>query len=184
MIYLQLLFEFFKAGLFAIGGGLATVPYVYDMAHSYQGWFTGDDVTRMIAIAQSLPGAFAVNLAAQSGLTVAGVPGGVSAVAGLVTAPLIFAVIIAKMMIRYFNGLGTQSLLYALRPASAGLIAGTMFPVLLGTLINTADYSFNQSSAILFLLTMLAIFVISKSKRALHPLVLIAAGAVWGIFLL
>ena len=55
MIYLRLFYEFFKTGLFAVGGGMATIPFLYSMADN-TGWFTRLDVDNMIAVGESTPG--------------------------------------------------------------------------------------------------------------------------------
>ena len=76
MIYLQLFFEFFKAGLFAIGGGMATLPFLYDMSDK-MGWFTYADLANMVAISESTPGPIGINMATYVGYTLRGVPGAV-----------------------------------------------------------------------------------------------------------
>lgn len=66
MLYLRLVYEFFKTGLFAIGGGMATIPFLYDMADA-TGWFTYDDLANMIAVSESTPGPVGVNMATYVG---------------------------------------------------------------------------------------------------------------------
>ena len=88
MIYLQLFYEFFKVGLFSVGGGLATLPFLYDLADK-MAWFSKADVSNMIAIAESTPGAIGVNMATYAGYTTAGIFGGIIATLGLVM-PSIF----------------------------------------------------------------------------------------------
>ena len=73
MILLRLFFEFFKTGLFAVGGGLATIPFLRDMGVR-TGWFADTDLTTMIAVSESTPGPIGVNMATYVGFTVAGVP--------------------------------------------------------------------------------------------------------------
>ena len=84
MIYLQLFWEFFKAGLFAIGGGLATLPFLQDMAVK-TGWFTTDQLADMIAVSECTPGPIGVNMATYAGFLTKGVPGGIVATIGLIT---------------------------------------------------------------------------------------------------
>ena len=78
MIYLRLFAEFFKVGLFAFGGGLATLPFLYDLG-SRTGWFTAVDVANMLAVSESTPGPIGVNMATYVGYTYAGIPGGIVA---------------------------------------------------------------------------------------------------------
>ena len=94
MIYLQLFWEFFKAGLFSVGGGLATLPFLYDISDRL-GWFTHAQIADMLAISESTPGPIGVNMATYAGFTSAGIPGGVVATLGLVTPSVIVILIIA-----------------------------------------------------------------------------------------
>ena len=92
MIYLQLFFEFFKAGLFAIGGGMATLPFLYDISDK-TGWFTYGQLADMVAISESTPGPIGVNMATYVGFTTAGIPGSVIATLGLITPSIIITLI-------------------------------------------------------------------------------------------
>ena len=83
MIFLRLFFEFFKVGLFAIGGGLATIPFLSDMG-ARTGWFSAGDLANMIAISESTPGPIGVNMATYVGFHTGGVLGGAAATLGLV----------------------------------------------------------------------------------------------------
>ena len=88
MILLQLFFEFFKVGLFSIGGGLATLPFLYDISNTL-GWFTHGDIANMIAIAESTPGAIGINMSTYAGYQVDGILGGIVATIGLITPSVI-----------------------------------------------------------------------------------------------
>lgn len=83
MIYLTLFYEFFKAGLFAIGGGLATLPFLSRMADMYP-WLTHAQLADMIAVSESTPGAIGINCATYAGFHAAGIPGAVVATLSLV----------------------------------------------------------------------------------------------------
>ena len=82
MIFLQLFYEFFKTGLFAVGGGLATLPFLNDMADR-TGWFTHAQLADMLAVSESTPGPIGVNMATYVGFITAGLPGAVVATLGL-----------------------------------------------------------------------------------------------------
>ena len=97
MIYLRLFLEFFKAGLFAVGGGLATLPFLSNMATS-TGWFTHSQLADMVAVSESTPGPLGVNMATYVGYTVKGVPGAVIATLGLITPSVIIILIIALFL--------------------------------------------------------------------------------------
>ena len=83
MIYLSLFFEFFKIGLFAIGGGLATLPFLLNLSEK-TGWFTEQQLVQMIAVSESTPGPVGVNMATFVGVQSAGVFGGLIATVALV----------------------------------------------------------------------------------------------------
>ena len=83
MIYLRLFYAFFKTGLFSIGGGLATLPFLYEMAEKYS-WFTEEDIANMLAIAESTPGPIGVNMATYVGIQTGGILGGFWATFALV----------------------------------------------------------------------------------------------------
>lgn len=110
MIYLQLFFEFFKAGLFAIGGGMATLPFLYDISDK-TGWFTYGQLADMVAISESTPGPIGVNMATYVGFTTAGIPGSVIATLGLITPSIIIILIIAGFL-KAFKDNNTSSTLF------------------------------------------------------------------------
>ena len=74
MIYLLLFFEFFKIGLLAVGGGLVTVPFLFDLSEAY-GWFSTSDLANMIAVSESTPGPIGVNMATFAGYNACGIMG-------------------------------------------------------------------------------------------------------------
>ena len=92
MILLRLFYEFFKTGLFSVGGGLATIPFLQDIGQR-TGWFTDADLTTMIAVSESTPGPMGVNMATYVGFETAGLPGAVVATLGLITPSIIVIII-------------------------------------------------------------------------------------------
>ena len=128
MIYLRLFFEFFKTGLFAIGGGLATLPFLQDMS-ARTGWFTTDQLADMIAISECTPGPIGVNMATYAGFLVRGVPGAVTATLGLICPSVIVILIVARILKRFKDNKYVQAAFYGLRPASTGLIAAACLSV-------------------------------------------------------
>ncbi|MCR4909465.1 MAG: chromate transporter [Lachnospiraceae bacterium] len=121
LLLLRLFFEFFKTGLFAVGGGLATLPFLYEMG-SKTGWFTAADIADMIAVSESTPGPMGVNMATYVGVKTAGLPGGAVATLGLVCPSLIVIIIVARILNRFKDSALVKKVFYALRPASAALI--------------------------------------------------------------
>ena len=128
MIYLRLFFEFFKTGLFAIGGGLATLPFLQDMS-ARTGWFTTDQLADMIAISECTPGPIGVNIATYAGFLVRGIPGAVTATLGLICPSVIVILIVARILKRFKDNKYVQAAFYGLRPASTGLIGAACLSV-------------------------------------------------------
>ena len=121
MIYLRLFYEFAKTGLFAVGGGMATIPFLYAISEK-TGWFTAADIGNMIAISESTPGAMGVNMSTYVGCSVKGVLGAVIATLGLVLPSIIVILIISRMLEKFKDSKLVQKIFYGLRPASTGLI--------------------------------------------------------------
>ena len=186
MIYLQLFYEFFKAGLFAIGGGMATIPFLYDMSDK-MGWFTYADLANMVAISESTPGPIGINMATYVGYTLRGVPGAVTATVGLITPSIIIILIIAKFLQAFKDSPLVDAAFYGLRPASTGLIAAAGLSVLALVLVNPGV---SEGAGILELINIKSILLIAvlyyftavcKKTKGLHPVCFIAASAVVGI---
>ncbi len=187
MIYLQLFIEFFKTGLFAVGGGMATLPFLYDMSDKF-GWFTHAQLIDMIAVSESTPGPIGVNMATYVGFEAAGVLGAVIATLGLITPSVIVILIVAQFLKAFGNNRYVQSAFYGLRPASMGLIASAGIGVLAVVLLNTELYAQSGNIADLLRFGSLAlaavIFVLTnfvRQTRKLHPIVFIAFAALVGI---
>ena len=186
MIYLQLFFEFFKAGLFAVGGGMATLPFLYDMSDK-MGWFTYADLANMVAISEATPGPIGINMATYVGYTLRGVPGAVTATVGLITPSIIIILIIAKFLQAFKDSPLVDAAFYGLRPASTGLIAAAGLSVLALVLVNPGV---SEGAGILELINIKSILLIAvlyyftavcKKTKGLHPVCFIAASAVVGI---
>lgn len=146
MIYLLLFFEFFKIGLFAIGGGLVTVPFLFDLSKAY-GWFTAKELTDMIAVAESTPGPIGVNMATYAGFNAAGILGGLIATLGLVTPSVIVIVAICRLMNKYRCNRRVNTMLEGVRPAVIALI---LFAGLELAKISLADLTHGLIFAIMF----------------------------------
>ena len=136
MIYLQLFYEFFKTGLFAVGGGLATLPFLYDMADR-TGWFTRPQLADMLAVSESTPGPIGVNMATYVGFVTCGIPGAIISTLGLVTPSVIVILIIAAFLKAFRHNRYVEAAFYGLRPASTAMVAAAGLSVVAITLLNT-----------------------------------------------
>ena len=180
---LWLIFEFFKAGLFAVGGGLATLPYLTRMSQAHPTWFTTEMLANMVAISESTPGPLGINMATYVGYTVAGIPGGVVATLALVTPAVIIIMLIYRVLQQYKTNPLVVSGFGALRPAVTGLIAAAGYSVFRmavltgdpGSLFTLISWKALALCAALFALTQI------KKTKNLHPVLFIAAGAVVGL---
>ena len=122
MIYLQLFWEFAKIGLFAVGGGMATLPFLERLSER-TGWFDAALITDMVAISESTPGPIGINMATYVGCEIAGVLGGIVATVGLVAPALIVVIIVSKYLEKFRGNTVVDNMFYGLRPAVTGLIA-------------------------------------------------------------
>ena len=187
MIYLQLFWEYFKAGLCAVGGGMATIPFLYEISDR-TGWFTHRDLANMLAVSESTPGPIGVNMATYvgyvTGMKEGGVAnailGSVTASIGLVMPSLIVILIVAAMLKRFKNSPLVQKTFYGLRPASTGLIAAAGLSVAISNLFDTAASSVNWKGCILAVVLWVLTNKVSKTKK-LHPIVFIGFSALMGI---
>ena len=115
-IYILLFLEFFKTGLFSIGGGLATLPFLYDIADKYP-WFDRAVLADMIAVSESTPGPIGINMATYVGYETGGILGGILATVALVLPSVIIIIIIAKFLNKFNENKIVKSAFYGLRPA-------------------------------------------------------------------
>ena len=127
MSCLYLFATFFKIGLFAVGGGLATLPFLFEIADSSGGWLTRALIGDMLAVAQSLPGPIGANLSAYTGFRYAGLPGGYAAVLGLTTPSIIVILIVARTLKAFKESNVVKSLFSGFRPAAAALLSAAGF---------------------------------------------------------
>ena len=194
MMYLQLFWEFFKTGLFAVGGGMATIPFLYDMADK-TGWFTHTDLANMIAVGESTPGPIGVNMATYVGFVtgmqdkgiLTALLGAVTATLGLITPCVIVILIVAAILKSFRNNRYVNSAFYGLRPASTGLIAAAGFTVVAANLFFSDVWAqgnwlgaFNWKGIALAALLWVLTNVVKKTKKW-HPIVFIGFSALVGI---
>ena len=189
---IQLFIRFFQVGLFAIGGGMATTPFLYDMS-DVTGWFTYTDLANMIAVSESTPGPIGINMATYVGFltgskwggAAAGVTGAVCATLGIITPSIVIILIIARVLKRFRDNRYVSSAFYGLRPASTGLIAAAGLSVAMSNLffqsgaaqlLSRINWKGWLLAALLWLLTNRV-----KKTKDLHPIVFIGISALAGI---
>ena len=186
MLLLRLFWEFFKTGLFAIGGGMATLPFLYNMSDT-TGWFSHAQLADFIAVSESTPGPIGVNMATYVGFTAAGIPGALIATAGLVTPSVIIIMLIARVLAAFRQNKYVDAAFYGLRPCSVALIAAAGLMVVK---ISLFDFDlFHQTGSLPDLFKVKALILAAvlliltrgvKKLKKLHPVVFILGSAIVG----
>jgi len=185
MIHLRIAYEFFLTGLFMYGGGLASIPFLKQMAETTD-WFTLGELMNMIAISESSPGPIAVNMATYAGFMAAGIPGGIIATIFLILPSFIITGIVARLLTRFRQNPSIDAALYGLRPASLGLIAAASLGVLQYALLDMQLFGYSGRFFDLFdirSLLLAAILFVLISKVKAHPVVFLASSAIAGIII-
>ena len=190
---LRLCGEFFLTGLFAVGGGLATLPFLYEIG-AKTGWFTESDVLDMIAVSESTPGPIGVNMATYTGFTVgsltnfaAGILDGVLVTLSLILPSLIIGIIISGFLARFKDSPLVNGTFSFLRPASTALITAAGLSVALKVFFPDGFGGLTSFSAFFSILNYKALILAAAVTVAVifwkkaHPIWLILASAVAGI---
>ncbi|MDR2536532.1 MAG: chromate transporter [Treponema sp.] len=181
MIFLFLFVLFFQIGLFSIGGGLATLPFLYQAADKYD-WLSPEMIGNIQAVAQSLPGAIGVNMAAYTGFQCAGIPGSFFAALGLISPSIIIIIIIAGTLQTFKESRIVKAVFSGLRPAAGGLLCAVGFGAVKLSLYNKAGANwYEQFRWRECLLLAILCFLVFKFKK--HPIVYIAAAGAAGAVL-
>lgn len=200
MLYLRLYWEFFKTGLFAVGGGMATLPFLQNIGET-TGWYTYGDLMNMLAVSESTPGPIGINMATYVGFTVGGVPGAVIATLGEITPSILVILIVAMVLKSFRDNVYVDRAFYGLRPASTGLIGAACAAVILEVLTAVETVGSGPDAGILKqfrlgtgelasllnwqgLLLAAVLLVLTnwvKPVKDLHPIVFIGISAVAGV---
>ena len=186
-LYLRLYWEFFKTGLFAIGGGMATLPFLYDISNK-TGWFTHAQLADMVAVSESTPGPIGVNMASYVGFVTGGVGGAVVATLGLIAPSILIVLIIAAFLKAFRDSKYVDGAFYGLRPASTALIASALVTVAkvaffssqnfgdLTAVLHGVEWKAVVLAAVLLLLTRYV-----PRVKSWHPIVFIGLSAAVGV---
>ena len=192
MVLLRLFFEFCRVGLFSVGGGLATIPFLTDLGQR-TGWFTSGDLANMIAISESTPGPMGVNMATYVGFHTAGVVGGIIATLGLIFPSVVIILVIAGFLQKFRQSKGVDAVFYGLRAASVALITAALLQVAKIALMfhevyvdtsvpgqGVVGYELFYWPAIILAVVIFVLVKYSPLKK-LHPICFIGLAALAGI---
>ena len=187
MTFLKLFFEFFKIGLFAVGGGPATIPFLQDLARSDYGWFNEDQLGVMVAVAESTPGPIGVNMATYAGYNagfgefgvVGGILGGITATMGLVTPSVIVIILVAGFLKAFKENNYVKGAFSGIRPVVTALVLFAVFGIIKPIFFVNGDFVI---PVIAISVVVFGLMFIKKLKK-LHPAFWLVLGAVAGILL-
>ncbi len=177
-LYFLLFYEFNKIGLFAVGGGYATIPFLFYIQQKYQ-WFSVDELTDMIAVSNLTPGPVGINMATYTGFKTAGFTGAVISTLAIVLIPFIMTIILTKLITKFKNNSCVNCIFMGLRPASCALLASIGITLFYEAIVPgefSGVYSLDIKMFVLFLLLIIPLSFFNK-----NPLLTIAAGAIGGI---
>ena len=187
MILIRLFFEFLKIGMFSVGGGMATLPFLYDMADE-TGWCTYSQIADMLAVSESTPGPIGINMATYVGYTIGGIPGALVATFGIILPGIILVIIVTSILDKFRNNLYVKGAFYGLRPASTALITSAGLLVAKITFLNLDIYKASGAiadmlnyKAVIFTIILLIFTRWVKQTKDLHPAIFIGISAVVGI---
>ena len=187
MILFFLCMEFAKIGFFSLGGGYATLPFLYHMSEVY-GWFSPLELSRMLAISSITPGPVGLNVATFAGFKTAGILGSIAATMSIMLPSFFMIIIISKMLKKFKDSPCLCSVMYALRPATAAMLAAVALRLFRDVIIRNPDFSgFNFMQMQNFIdikgfLLLVILFILSLRLKK-DPLVFLAFGAIAGILL-
>jgi chromate transporter len=178
---LLLFAEFFKIGLFSVGGGLATLPFLFHLADTY-GWLTREKVGDILAVAQSSPGAIGINMGAQTGFQALGLAGSIIAALGMALPSVVIILAAAKFLKTFKENSIVAAVFEGLRPAATGLLAAAAFGAWKLALYNPEWQEWYTILRRKECFLCAGIFIALR-KLKFHPVVYIALGGAAGIML-
>jgi len=188
---LQVLLRFFIAGLFAVGGGMAVIPFFNEMAVRFE-WLTTDSLATIIAVSQSMPGPIGVNMATYAGNVIFSAPwGGVAAALTLVFPSVTIAILVARVHQKFKENRYVQMAFYGIRPAVVALIAAACMGIFAGALLHIDVFEetgnflrvFNFQHIAIFAIMIAVYYTVKIKGKPLSPVVFIVASAIIGIAL-
>ncbi len=167
-----LFIEFFLIGTFSVGGGLATLPYLINLAGKYD-WYTVAELMDMVAISESTPGPIGINMATYVGYNVDGILGSLMASMGVMLTGVLFMMIVGQQLEKFRDSVWLNKVFYGLRPTIAALIAFAGYTMI----VSIAGAEPNVLTSIL--LFVVSLVMITKFK--VSPILMIGIAALSSI---
>ncbi len=181
MIYLILFLEFFKIGAFTFGGGYAMIPFIQETVLKH-GWLTTSELVDFIAVSESTPGAFAVNISTYVGSQVGGFFGAVCATAGVVLPAFIIILIIAKIYDKFKQSKTVKGAMFGLKSVVVGLISATVISIAMEVFfIKGFSFSVFTTANFWFSLVVFAVMLFLLLYKKFSPILIVVLSATLGI---
>ena len=180
--FLLLIYEFFKTGLFAVGGGPATIPFLMDIADKYP-WFTIEELSNMIAISESTPGPVGINMATYAGYQALGIFGGIVSTLALTVPSIIIILIIAKFLEGFQENRIVKAVFAGIKPAVTALIGVAVLNIMKVSLFDISNNAFSPRIASIIICVIIFVLIQIKQTKKLHPAFFIIFAAAIGIVL-
>lgn len=180
VLLLRVFFEFFKIGLFAVGGGPATIPFLFELSDK-TGWFTNQELTNMIAVSESTPGPIGLNMATYVGFRTLGFFGGVVSTLGLVFPSIVVIILIAKFLANFSSNKYVKRAFWGIRPAVTGLILAAVISMWRASLVLITETGYKPAVGSIVVCFVTIILMQVLKKKHFHPAVWILGGALAGV---
>ena len=163
-----LIWEFFKTGLFAIGGGPATIPFLMDIAKR-RPWFTMAELGDMIAIAESTPGPVGINMATYAGYKTLGAFGGVISTLALIFPSIVIILLIARFLDNFQENRFVKAAFRGIKPAVTGLIAMAILNIMKVSLFVETENGLSPRIYSMLLAVVIFCLLQWKKTKKMHP---------------
>ena len=179
MILLDLFLTFLKIGAFTFGGGYAMFPLIQEAVLEH-GWLSEELLIDFVAISESSPGPFAVNIATYIGSEVGGVLGSILATLGVVLPSFIIILIVAKFFTKFKDNKYIKGIMSGLKPCVIGLIGSAVISMALTVFVPNGfkNMVINSELIISIVVFLISMLLVSKKK---HPIMVIVVSAILGI---
>lgn len=181
MNYFILFLEFLKIGAFTFGGGYAMIPFIQETVLKHE-WLTNQELIDFIAISESTPGAFAVNISTYVGSQVGGFFGAVCATTGVVLPAFLIILIIAKVYNKFKSSNLVKGAMFGLKSTVVGLIAAAVISIAIEVLFaNGFSSTVFVTSSFWFSIIVFAIMLFLLLYKQISPVLIVALSATLGI---
>lgn len=170
MIYLHLILEFFKIGLFSFGGGYATIPFLYHISEVYH-WYSLEELTQMVAVASITPGPVGINVATYAGLKSAGIFGSALATTSEMLPSLFLVIIVSKLLRKFSDNFYVKAAIETLKPISCALLTSVAIGLLKPSITDIRA------------MVLLGVLLITSWKSKKDPLFYIFIAAIIGVLI-